>query len=231
MLVAEYQSAGRGRLDRSWTSPAGSGLTFSVLLRPEVALLRWGWLPLLAGVALAEAVTAFTGVEVALKWPNDLLVASEGDAAGSARVAGPGAKLAGILAQGGTDVVVIGIGVNVSTTAAELPVDTATSLALCGAPDIDRSGLLVEILSRLDARYAQWADVGGDALACGLAVAYRDRCATIGQLVTVATGETTGKQAIRGRAVDLDETGRLIVDAAGTRRAVGAGDVEHLRSV
>src|SRR5690348_8917509 len=101
-LVAEHQTAGRGRLDRAWSSPPGAGLTFSALLRPEVPLLRWGWLPLLAGVALADAVRARTGVEAVLKWPNDLL-------------APDGGKLAGILVQTADDVVVIGIGLNVST--------------------------------------------------------------------------------------------------------------------
>ena len=73
MLVAEHQHAGRGRLDRSWTSPPRAGLTFSIVLRPTVPIRTWGWLPLLAGVALDEAVAAATGVPVALKWPNDLL--------------------------------------------------------------------------------------------------------------------------------------------------------------
>ena len=96
-----------------------------------------------------------------------------------------GGKLAGILAQSNEDAVVIGIGLNVATPVAELPVDTATSLALCGATDIDRNQLLIAILSRLDARVAQWVDVGGDAEACGLAAAYRELCATLGQDVAV----------------------------------------------
>jgi BirA family biotin operon repressor/biotin-[acetyl-CoA-carboxylase] ligase len=216
-LVAELQVAGRGRLDRQWISPAGSGLTFSVLLRPTVALMAWGWLPLLAGVALHDAVVDTTGVPVALKWPNDLL-ATGGPHAGG--------KLAGILAQTSGETVVIGIGLNVSSTEDELPTQAATSLALCGADEIDRGLLLAEILRRLDARIAQWTDVGGDAEACGLASAYRDSCATIGQDVAVSTLDSV----VRGRAVGIDDSGRLVLEVGGGRQqTVGAGDVEHVR--
>src|SRR6478609_10360927 len=148
VLVAENQIGGRGRLDRTWVSPPRAGLTLSVLLRPSVPVVRWGWLPLLAGVALGEAVIADAGVAVSLKWPNDLLAPS-------------GDKLAGLLAQTSDGAVVIGIGLNVSTTAAELPVDTATSLLLAGATGVDRAALLVSILTNLDARVAQWADTDG----------------------------------------------------------------------
>lgn len=214
-LITELQTAGRGRMDRTWSSPPGRGLTFSVLFRPSVPMLLWGWLPLLAGVALHEAVSAATAVPAELKWPNDLM----------ARPEVGGGKLAGILAQTSADAIVIGIGLNVSTTADELPVDTATSLALCGATELDRTALLISILGRLDARMAQWADVGGDAEACGLAAAYRDLCATLGQDVVVSTGTT----ALRGRALGIDESGRLVVEADGVLHAVSAGDVEHVR--
>ena len=214
-LIAEVQHAGRGRLDRTWSSPPARGLTFSVLFRPAVPMMLWGWLPLLAGVALHEAVTGATAVPCELKWPNDLLAREEVG----------GGKLAGILAQSSGDALVIGIGLNVSTAAEELPVDTATSLALCGAPDIDRTTLLIGILSRLDARVAQWSDVGGDAEACGLAAAYRDLCATIGSDVSVTTGAST----LRGRAVGVDESGRLVIEADGVVQALSAGDVEHVR--
>ncbi|MDP9091526.1 MAG: biotin--[acetyl-CoA-carboxylase] ligase [Actinomycetota bacterium] len=215
VLVAELQVAGRGRLDRQWISPAGAGLTFSVLLRPAVAVMAWGWLPLLAGVALHNAVMD-TGVSVTLKWPNDLL--ADG---------GPhsGRKLAGILAQASGEAVVIGIGLNVSNAEHELATQVATSLALCGAGETDRNLLLAEILRKLDARLARWSRASGDADACGLAAAYRDSCATIGQHVAV----TTGDSVIRGRAVGVDESGRLVLDVAGVRQVIGAGDVEHVR--
>lgn len=220
LLVAENQLAGRGRLGRTWISPPGAGLTFSVLLRPPVPLLRWGWLPLLTGVALHEAVGALPGVEVALKWPNDLLAGTGADPA----LYG---KVAGVLAQTSGDAVVIGIGLNVSTSRAELPIESASSLELCGAHHLDRLTLLADVLSRLDVRCAQWADVDGDAEACGLAQAYRSACATIGRAVTV-TG--TDGSVVRGIAIGVDAGGRLQVDVAGLVRAIGAGDVEHAQA-
>jgi BirA family biotin operon repressor/biotin-[acetyl-CoA-carboxylase] ligase len=213
VLAAEDQVAGRGRFDRSWTSPPRAGLTFSVLLRPPVPMPAWGWLPLLAGVAVHEAVGSVSGVETALKWPNDLL-------------ASDGRKLAGILAQTSGTAVVIGIGLNVDTGEAELPVDTATSLLLAGASPIDRTALLAAILTRLDARYAQWTDCVGDAAAAGLAQAYRSACATLGRPVRVALGDDA---AIQGDAIDVDELGRLIVRTPDGERSVSAGDVEHVR--
>ena len=213
VLVAEVQTAGRGRLDRTWTSPRGAGLTFSVLIRPGVPMQHWGWLPLLTGVALAEAVTDATPVSVALKWPNDLLAGPEGR------------KAAGVLAQSSGEGVVVGVGLNVSTRADELPVSEATSLELSGAQDVDRTALLVAILTRLDARCAQWADVNGDAEACGLAAAYRELCSTIGQHVVV----TTGAGDVRGVAADVDAAGRLLVDTGADRVPLSAGDVQHVR--
>jgi BirA family biotin operon repressor/biotin-[acetyl-CoA-carboxylase] ligase len=225
LLVAELQSAGRGRLDRTWTSPAGAGLTFSVLLRPTVPpvpIATWGWLPLLAGVALHTAVVSFAGVDATLKWPNDLLGVPAAPAPSLPR------KLAGVLAQTSGEAVVIGVGLNVSTTADELPVGTATSLALCGAPNVQRTRLLVAILTALDARLEQWAAFGGDAEACGLADAYRASCSTIGQPVSVAG--TDGRVIVgTARAIDLD--GRLVVATEAGDEVVGAGDVQHLRPI
>ena len=213
VLVAEHQRAGRGRFDRTWTSPPRAGLTFSVLLRPDVPMADWGWLPLLAGVALRDAVAAVTGLESGLKWPNDLLAID-------------GGKLAGILAQTAGPVVVIGVGLNVSTDEGELPVESATSLLLAGAHDVDRTALLTEILRRLDARYAQWTDCGGDAAACGLAEAYRSACTTLGRVVHV---RLAGEDVVEGTAVDVDELGRLLVRTTAGDQPVGAGDVEHVR--
>jgi BirA family transcriptional regulator, biotin operon repressor / biotin---[acetyl-CoA-carboxylase] ligase len=215
VLVAEHQHAGRGRLDRTWISPARAGLTFSVALRPDAPIRTWGWLPLLTGVAVREALVETTGCELALKWPNDVLYSpSEG-------------KLAGILAQTSGEAVVIGVGLNVTTTEEELPVETATSLQLCGARTLDRTELLVAILRRLDGRLAQWSDVAGDAEACGLAAAYRTACATLGRAVSVST---TAGPVVTGRAVGIDHDGRLQVEHDGLVEVVGAGDVEHLRS-
>jgi BirA family biotin operon repressor/biotin-[acetyl-CoA-carboxylase] ligase len=214
VLVAEHQASGRGRLDRRWESPARAGLTFSVVLRPVAPIPTWGWLPLLAGVALHDAVRAETALELALKWPNDLLCGPSED------------KAAGILAQTSGEAVVVGIGLNVSTTRDELVVPTATSLELCGARAVDRTALLAAILRQIDARAAQWTDVGGDAEACGLAADYRAACATLGRQVSVTT---TSGTAVTGEARGIDSDGRLQVDVGGRVEVIGAGDVEHLR--
>jgi BirA family biotin operon repressor/biotin-[acetyl-CoA-carboxylase] ligase len=213
-LAAEHQTSGRGRLDRTWTSPPRAGLTFSVLLRPSVPLVTWGWLPLLAGVALTEAVRETTGLQTRLKWPNDLL-------------AGPtGAKAAGILVQSSGATVVIGIGCNVSTTADELPTDSATSLQLAGADEVDRTALLAAVLTRIDTREAQWSDCAGDAEVCGLAEAYRAVCATLGTQVRVAVADGS---TVEGTATEIDAVGRLVIATSSGEQTIGAGDVTHLR--
>jgi BirA family transcriptional regulator, biotin operon repressor / biotin---[acetyl-CoA-carboxylase] ligase len=223
VLVAEEQTAGRGRLDRAWTAPPRSGLAFSVLLRPQVPLARLGWLPLMAGVAVVTALRGFAEVEgierggmadAALKWPNDVLI--------------HGRKLAGILAERAGDAVVIGIGLNVSLRADELPVPTATSLALEGAPT-DRDPVLRAILRELAARYA---DFCGEWFEGSLRDAYREVCATLGRQVRVelpggAPGAPGG--VLTGEAVDIDENGRLLVRAADGDHALSAGDVVHVR--
>lgn len=213
LLVAEHQVNGRGRLDRTWTSPPRAGLTFSVRLRPNVPTSSWGWLPLLAGIALREAVVDQTGLAVTLKWPNDLL-------------APDGRKLAGILAQTTGVAAVVGIGLNVDTAADELPVETATSLRLSGASGLDRTALLAAVLDRLDGWLAAWTGSGGDPLASGLLRAYEDACSTLGQEVRVSLGDGS---TVVGVAVDVDVSGRLVVRTATGERAVGAGDVDHLR--
>lgn len=213
VLAAEFQTSGRGRLDRTWASPPRSGLLFSVLVRPAAAIPTWGWLPLLTGVAVRDAVADASGIATALKWPNDLL-------------GGPDErKLCGILAQTSGPAVVLGVGLNVSTSAAELPVDTATSLALCGAAP-DRTLLLATILTRLDDWLQRWDAADGDAAACGLADAYRAACATLGREVLVTT--TDGRR-LSGTAVAIEDDGRLRVETADGPRSVGAGDVEHVR--
>lgn len=214
VLVAEHQLAGQGRLNRRWSFPPRAGLAFSALLRPNVPIPTWGWLPLLAGVALHEAIGDVARIPVALKWPNDLL-------------AGPQQrKLAGILAHTSGTAVVVGIGLNVSLTEDELPVPTATSLQLCDAASLDRTELLIGILTRVDSWMGRWEGSGGDAAACGLADAYRTACATIGQLVTVTAIDGA---ALTGTATGLDTDGRLRVLVGGTEHVIGAGDVEHLR--
>ncbi|MEV4193140.1 biotin--[acetyl-CoA-carboxylase] ligase, partial [Streptomyces toxytricini] len=167
VLVAEEQTAGRGRLDRSWVAPARSGLFFSVLLKPGPAVPqeRWGWLTLLAGVAAAAALERAAGVDAALKWPNDLLVTVDGQER----------KAAGILAERTADGVVIGIGLNVSLTREELPVPEAGSLLLAKAAVTDREPLLKAVLRSLEQSYADWRAAAGDPAASGLLEAYAAR--------------------------------------------------------
>ncbi len=226
VVVAERQVAGRGRRDRQWLSPARAGLTVSVLLRPGTPVpdrdwpatgpKEFGWLPLLAGVALAEAVSRVAGVDAALKWPNDLLVGDR--------------KCAGILAEVAGDAIVVGIGLNVSTRAEELPETTglpATSLRLAGAANQDRDPLLRALLRGLERWYTGWREAGGDAEMCGLLGEYRRLCATIGRDVRVLL---PGGGELTGEAVTVDRDGQLVirtVDAVEHR--VSAGDVLHVR--
>ncbi|MFI6939531.1 biotin--[acetyl-CoA-carboxylase] ligase [Streptomyces sp. NPDC050418] len=220
VLVAEEQTSGRGRLDRTWSAPARSGLFVSVLLRPaDVPVERLGWLPLLAGVAAASAISRTAGIDTALKWPNDLLVA----------VGGEERKAGGILAErAGEDFVVLGMGINVSLKAEELPVPTAGSLALAGAVLHDRDPLLRAVLRSLEQWYVRWRDAAGDPAASGVQEAYAAGCATLGRRVRA---ELPGDRVLVGEAVALDGDGRLVVAAeGGGREAVGAGDVVHLRA-
>ncbi|HZU58383.1 MAG TPA: biotin--[acetyl-CoA-carboxylase] ligase [Actinocrinis sp.] len=250
VVIAESQTAGKGRLGRSWVAPPRSGLFLSILLRPEVPPAHWGWLPLLAGVAARSAISRAAELDVRLKWPNDLILAepadsssntagsntAESDSAGSDSTAtdsgyGVGRKLGGILAeQGGTAAqpcVVIGIGINVTLRADELPAPHATSLLLAGAKVTDRDTILRALLRSFGSWYTDWAASGGDAERCGLTAAYRADCATLGREVRA---ELPGGSVISGQAIDLDQDGRLLVrDTTGASTPIGAGDVVHLR--
>ncbi|MCO8272399.1 biotin--[acetyl-CoA-carboxylase] ligase [Actinoplanes sp. TRM 88003] len=226
IVVAEQQTAGRGRRDRQWVSPPRAGLTLSVLLRPgrpdrehewrTLSPATFAWLPLLAGVALREAIERVAEVEATLKWPNDLLVNDR--------------KCAGILAEVSGDAVVLGIGLNVTTRAEELPETTglpATSLRVAGAAVTDRDPLLRALLRGFGSWYAGWREAGGDAEMSGLLAAYRRGCSTIGRQVRVLlpAGET-----ITGEATEVDGAGQLVVRTAdGTVHQVSAGDVLHVR--
>ncbi|MFK4109405.1 biotin--[acetyl-CoA-carboxylase] ligase [Streptomyces sp. NPDC002176] len=219
VLVAEEQTAGRGRLDRRWTAPPRSGLFFSVLLRPaEVPLERWGWLPLLTGVAVATGLARAAGVDTALKWPNDLLVT----------IGGEERKAGGILAErAGEDGVVVGVGLNVTLRADELPVPQAGSLALANAVSTDRDTLLRSVLRSLETWYDRWRAAAGDPVESTLQETYAAGCATLGRQVRA---ELPGDRALVGEAVAIDGDGRLVIATAeGKREAVGAGDIVHLR--
>ncbi|BDH08141.1 biotin--[acetyl-CoA-carboxylase] ligase [Streptomyces seoulensis] len=219
VLIAEEQTAGRGRLDRRWTAPPRSGLFFSVLLRPaEVPLERWGWLPLLTGVAVATGLSRAAGVDAALKWPNDLLVT----------VGGEERKAGGILAErAGEDGVVVGVGLNVTLRADELPVPGAGSLLLADSVSTDRDTLLRSVLRSLETWYDRWRAAGGDPVTSTLQETYTAGCATLGREVRA---ELPGDRDLVGEAVAVDGDGRLVIATPqGTREAVGAGDIVHLR--
>jgi len=205
VVVAEHQEAGRGRLDRQWVSPPRAGLTLSVLLRPSApASADWGWLPLLTGLAVVSALGARAGVTASLKWPNDVLI---GDA-----------KVAGVLVEVPVaGAAVLGIGLNVSTTLAELP-PGATSLALAGATTVDRDTLLRSLLRDLERWYRTWLRDPKE-----LEQEYRNVSSTIGTLVRV---ELPGGPAVVGMAEDIAPAGGLVVSG----RTYVAGDVVHIRA-
>lgn len=212
VLVAEAQTAGRGRLDRSFTMPARSGVIVSVVLRPppSVPTSRWVWLPLIAGLAV-EATARECGLDAGLKWPNDVLV--------------DGRKLCGILLErvetAAGPAAVVGIGLNVTLTEDELPVPTATSMRLAGADQTDRTVVLRILLRALEGLYLAWVRSDGDP-ASGVADSYRRRCLTLGSSVRVELPDGT---SLTGTATDVDDHGRLVVDG----RALSSGDVTHVR--
>ncbi len=222
-MVTTDQTAGRGRLGRSWVAPAGSALAVSVLVVPRTAsgplpLHRFGWLPIAAGVAMTGAVAdSLPDASTGFKWPNDVLV--------------NGRKVCGVLAellpeQGG---VVIGAGINLGMTVEQLPVDTATSLAIEGALEHAPDTVLAGYLSRLRLLVDEYLATDGDAEASGLAGSARSHCITLGRAVVV---ELPDGSELAGTAVALDADGRLIVRGAdGRDEIVAAGDVTHARMV
>ncbi|GGL52590.1 biotin--[acetyl-CoA-carboxylase] ligase [Planomonospora parontospora] len=212
VVIAESQAAGRGRLGRVWSAPPRAGLTFSMLLRPDPSPARQGWLPLLVGLAAASAVRRVAEVDVRLKWPNDLLVGER--------------KLAGVLAERVDDAVIVGVGLNVSLRADELPVETATSLALENAVCADRDPLVRAVLREVETHYREWSEADGDADACGLRAAYLGASATVGRQVRV---ELPGERVLTGLAAGVDRAGHLIVESEGREHTLSAGDVVHVR--
>ena len=210
-VLADRQTGGRGREGRAWVSPPG-GLYLSVLLRPRFE--KVGLLPLAAGVAVAEAAGEL-GVRVELKWPNDVLVS--------------GRKLAGILSEaasgpGGVEWVVLGIGVNVAVDPATLPPDlagSATSLRAAGGADVPVAELAAAVIHRLGVGYDALARDPGDVVS-----AWRARAAPWwGGMVEVRTGEG----GLRGRLLEVDDDGALVVEVEGRRRRLLSGEVTRLR--
>ncbi len=223
VVVAEEQRKGRGRLDRSWESAAGDALLFSVVLRPPatVPVDRLGWIPLLAGIAVAESL-ATPAVPVGLKWPNDVVV----DGPASDGSAGP-RKLGGILAERSGGAVVVGVGINLNSSQGRLPVPAATSLALEGAGPVDRAQLLVDLIIRTRTLWDRWVSAHGDARRSGLMDRYEAICLTLGGQIEVLL---PGREPIRGQALRTDDQGCLVADVTGKgQQVIAAGDVVHVR--
>ena len=219
VLIADYQTSAKGRLDRRWEAPRNTqiALSFGVAVDPGGAEL--GWLPLVVGLSVGTMLAQYfhsyrtiSGVPVpdpSLKWPNDVLIG--------------GRKIAGILVQltSKGDEAVVGIGLNVDQREDELPVPTATSLRVEQVAAV-RQQLVPLLLMELDRGLEQWRTQDP-----GLATAYRAHCSTIGQDVRVSL---PGGGEILGKASSVDHHGRLVVvEADGTPRVVDAGDIEHVR--
>ncbi|MBB2976361.1 BirA family biotin operon repressor/biotin-[acetyl-CoA-carboxylase] ligase [Microbacterium endophyticum] len=217
LLLTTDQRAGRGRLDRTWTAPAGTALAVSVVLRvPELPIQFRGWLPLLSGVAMTTAVRAQlsgSGHITGLKWPNDVLV--------------DGGKISGILAEvvpGRPDIVVVGVGTNTSMSAVDLPVATATSFAAMGV-DCNDDALLATFVRELADHITR---LMGAVDTQGARAEVESVCTTIGSDVVVSLPDST---RLSGQATALDDDGRLVVKTTeGAEVAVAAGDVVHVRS-
>ncbi|MDP2014191.1 MAG: biotin--[acetyl-CoA-carboxylase] ligase, partial [Actinomycetota bacterium] len=195
--------------DRQWVSPHSAGLWLSVLVRPsDMPRASWNWLPLLAGLATARAIRAVTGVMAEVKWPNDLVVVDH-----SSR------KLGGILSEvHGDDAVVVGIGLNVSTAKAELPIAAATSVSLEGG-SANREALFAAVLAGFSECLERWRLDDPE-----LKVEYRALCASIGRVVEATMPDSV---IVRGLVLDVDNDGHLLVDDGTTTVMVTTGDVIH----
>lgn len=233
-VVAMEQTAGRGRLDRSWSTETGRGVALSVLLRPTRAASDWSWLPLLAGLAVSEAL-ASEGVSSTLKWPNDVLLATDG---GVGKVAGILAEQRGDPTDPTSGHVVLGMGLNIlppGPLAEEplvAPVGVVDALSEPAEVDVDAltEALVRAILARLGERYESWASAETSADA-QLRQAYEERCDSVGRQVRVLV---PGGDAVVGTAVGLAGNGALLVRREGAADSdedvlVSAGDVVHVR--
>jgi BirA family biotin operon repressor/biotin-[acetyl-CoA-carboxylase] ligase len=216
VVVAEQQTAGRGRLDRTWEAPPRAALLFSLVLRPTVPAGDWPWLPLLTGHTVAKTLRGLGYAAAGVKWPNDVLIGDR--------------KVAGILVERvempAGPAAIVGIGLNVSLTEEELPVSTGTSLAIESGSEPDRTALLADVLRSLREAYDAW-QAGGEAASAHLRSSYAAACVTIGREVRV---ELPGGQSLVGRATGIDDAGRLVVVGPDGETLVGAGDVVHVRS-
>lgn len=222
VLTTDHQQAGRGRLARSWETPAGTAVALSACVPvPSARMPDAGWLPLLTGLAVRDALASLAGPGRAeafvLKWPNDVLVADDDDR----KVCGVLCELAPA-AGPGDGLAVLGLGINVHQTREQLPVETATSLQLCGV-EVGREDVVVAVLRALAHRHGQWAT---PSRMPALRADYTAACATLGREVEIHLPSGAVEP---GRALRVDEAGRLVIRTAGGERTHAAGDVVHAR--
>lgn len=218
VLVADHQSAGRGRRDRGWSATPGTSQAVSVLWHPRRDD-HWSWLPLVTGIAVCDTARAF-GVGASLKWPNDVLVPDTDPARA-------GQKLAGLLSERVDTphgpACVLGIGLNTTAGVSDLPVPTATSLVLSGAAEpLDVTAVVADLLFRLERLLRWWESGEQDDLLVDL---YANRCSTLGRRVRADLGSSQ----LVGEAVRVGSDGSLVLRADGVEHPVVAGDVVHLR--
>ena len=204
-VVTEFQSAGRGRLDRSFGSPAAVALLFSFYVVPQRSDAH-GWIPLIAGMSVAQSLNDVSAsTEYSNKWPNDVISLS--------------GKVSGVLCEKYGEGIIVGIGINVSTQEEELPVDTASSIFITSGMEVDRNEVLPIVLTNFRELFAMW-ESGTD-----LKPRYRALCSTIGQNVLISL---PGGASLEGRAINIGPQGELILES-GDR--ISAGDITHLRSI
>ena len=202
-VVAEYQSAGRGRLDRRFDSPPNVALLLSFFIEPH-RLGEWGWIPLIAGLAVARTLNVETNsTAYKTKWPNDVICES--------------GKVSGILCERHGDGIIVGIGMNVSTLPEELPVESASSVFIESGIELDRNKLLPAILWNFQQLFARW-EAGGN-----LSSTYRALSKTLGSDVKVILPDS---KTVTGLAIEIDVEGRLKLESGDL---VSVGDVLHLR--
>jgi BirA family biotin operon repressor/biotin-[acetyl-CoA-carboxylase] ligase len=203
VIAAEFQSAGRGRLDRNFEAPPGSALLFSFYIKPKRARTDWGFIGHIAALTMQQVISADNQSQVCLKWPNDILIGDQ--------------KIAGLLAQATDNGVIIGIGINVAMTVEELPVESATSLAISGFSNLNRNLILGGFLNRFESNFKEWEN-GADFIDRYSAV-----CATLGRQVQV---EVIGRENRTGKALSINKLGSLMLEDG---FEVNVGDVVHLR--
>lgn len=208
IVLADQQTAGRGRRGAAWFSPAGESLAFSILVRPQETKALWPRLALAAGLAVAEALESF-GPQVGIKWPNDVWIGQK--------------KAAGILVEAGTDFAVVGIGLNVNTT--EFPpavAEIATSLRLETAREFSRAEVLGEIIRKFARRRQQISEDFEEMLS-----AVRERCVLTGKRVSLNTANGPRVGTVRGIAAGGE---LLLLTENGLERLIQADEVRLLPS-